>query len=273
MEHLPAHFSPMPHVIEAAKAATPDLIGGGLKAGIGAAASEAAPGPMRWPIRTLAMYPGMRQMWNGLKSGAEAARGGTDADFVGDLPKISAPVDPLDQMTRDLKMGDKFSDLSATQQDAVRSAARNQGSSGQPVVIKHPPPSQPPITSGIINKEESPVNTEGIPIKPPESKIGRRYEGLGMHGGVENTSAVRPIDEGLANLRGGLEKRGMLKPGLHLGEEPGANYPERWAGTDSPTIRSTTPQTKILKPEQASALKTPEQISAAQRLAKEMNKK
>lgn len=83
------------------------------------------------------------------------------------------------------------------------------------------------------------------------------------------------------SLIGSLRQKVGIPEGGHLGEVPGAHYPERWAGSDSPTIRSTMAKTKFTKvnPEELGIhggvegtpikgpLNTPEKIRIARELA------
>lgn len=90
----------------------------------------------------------------------------------------------------------------------------------------------------------------------------------------------------LSGALSSLKQKVGIPEGQHLGEVPGAHYPERWAGSDSPTIRSTMAKTKFVKvnPEELGVhggvegtpikgpLNTPEKIRIATDLANELKK-
>jgi hypothetical protein len=153
--------------------------------------------------------------------------------------------------------------------------------SGNPAVFgdpeafaKLPQNVQEAINRGTPKITNPQAPAKGLPPRDPS------------HYGIEPKLAEQVERPEINTLLNNARQQNGLGEGQHLGEVPGAHYPERWAGSDSPTIRSTMAKTKFTKvnPEELGVhggvegtpikgpLNTPEKIRIAKQLADELKK-
>jgi len=94
----------------------PDVRQGVGKMAAGAAVTEAVPGPLKWPVRTLTMYPGARQAYRGMVKPEAYAQ-----EALGELPTIKSPVGDTPAGKPPAVFGDPegFSKLPANVQEAI----------------------------------------------------------------------------------------------------------------------------------------------------------
>ncbi len=135
----------------------------------------------------------------------------------------------------------------------------------------------PPRVQEAVLKGQSHVPAQPAAPAPAAEPRGPEYYGI-----QAPKPATVDISGGLEKLRGNVG----LAPGEGPGEVPGAHYPERFSGSDSPTIRSGVAKAKYLRvnPEELGVhggiegtpikgpLNTPEKIRIAKELALELKK-
>lgn len=254
MSAAPAVIGKLPKAVDTAMerlpqggGINPDVRAGAVKMAAGAAGAELLPGPLKWPARILGLYPGARQLWRGLNSPDTYAK-----ETVAELPTIKNPSASAPPAV--FGNAADFAKLPQSVQDAVLR--------GQATIPRGPSAPAPAAPRGM----------EHYGVTPP----------------AEAPSAPAPTISApdLSKTLSSLKQKAGIPEGQHLGEAPGAHYPERWAGSDSPTIRSTMAKTKFVRvnPEEVGVhggvegtpikgpLNTPEKIRIARELANELKK-
>ena len=230
----------------------PDVRSGMGKMAVGYGLSEAVPGPMKWPVRAVTMYPGIRQVTRGLTN-PEAYT----AEAINELPTIKPPT-PQGPETPPAIFGDPqgFAKLPPNVQEAI---LKGSSQSPGPSAPKPEYTPRPPSYYGVTPTEPEAAPTTK-PITPPPATVD-----------IGATLDKLRAQEGLA-------------PGEHLGEVPGAHYPERFAGSDSPVMRPSKAKYIRVNPEELGVhggvegtpikgpLNTPEKIRIARELANELKK-
>lgn len=135
----------------AVKAAAPDIAAGTAKAAIGAAASEVLPGPMRWPARVMAVYPGARQIKAGVAAGREAFNAAL-SDKIAAATESLAPAEDM-ELLNGLAKGQglsSFEKATPEQQAAIRDvAARINTPQQAPQAAPAPAAPRPPEYYGV----------------------------------------------------------------------------------------------------------------------------
>jgi hypothetical protein len=136
---VPQTFNPIPHIGAAVKAAAPDVIKGGMKAGVGLTLAQEAPGMLKWPARGMLGYPGLRQMYKGMRAGGSALGGGTTEEALAALPEYKGGITNPEAAKMPAVFGDPqgFSKLPQSVQDAI---LKGQGNITQPKATAGPLP-------------------------------------------------------------------------------------------------------------------------------------
>ncbi len=166
---VPQTFNPIPHIGAAIKAAAPDVIKGGMKAGVGLTLAQEAPGMLKWPARGMLGYPGLRQMYKGMRAGGSALGGGTTEEALAGLPAYNGGITNPETPKMPAVFGDPqgFSKLPQSVQDAI---LKGQGSIARPKATTGP--LAPRSREDYLGSEASkPTAPRGISLRPEVEPI------------------------------------------------------------------------------------------------------
>lgn len=166
---VPQTFNPIPHIGRAVSAAAPNVIKGGIKAGIGIGGAEMLPEGLQWPARAIFAYPGLRQAYRGLKIGGRELGGGTTEEAVANLPTYNPGSSPESAMLDKIAQGfgyKNFASAPESAQTTMQGVANRMGSKAAAPVT--PRPAQEPVPES--RRLTAPARI--ITTPPPEDTSG-----------------------------------------------------------------------------------------------------
>jgi hypothetical protein len=220
----------------------PDIRAGAAKAAAGYAATELAPGPLKWPIRAVTMYPGVRQLARGVLK-PDAAAG----EAVNEIPTAKPTPNPQAEMLDKVAQGFGYKGFDgapeaakATIQDVVTRMGKTSAPPPRPTPAPAPQPLPPNMRISAparVFTPPAPADTSG-PIKGYSPTI------------LEREPAPQSIRPPLRQLGAGPRVIQMPAAPDTSGPIP-FTPPEAWSAPPRGTITTPKPSVSITMPTEA----------------------